>query len=77
MRSLEISNVDFVKVNIEDAGAFAFKGMKHTLFKAKYIMIEIKPGNEWLINELVKMEFKLIDRKRINYFFYKRSSINC
>ncbi|MEM1646208.1 MAG: FkbM family methyltransferase [Ignisphaera sp.] len=69
--SLGINGVDFIKIDIEGAEATAFKGMKYTLQKAKYLMIEIQPGNEWLIEELKEMGFKLIDRRDMNYFFVK------
>ncbi len=71
VESLCIDKVDFIKVDIEGAEAIAFKGMKCTLGNTRYLMIEIHHENEWLINELRKMKFKLIDRKGINYFFAK------
>jgi len=74
MASLGINRVDFLKVDIEGAEAVAFRGMKRTLENTRYLMIEIRRENEWLIDELKRMGFKLIDRKGINYFFVKTGS---
>ena len=69
--SLSIRKIDFLKIDIEGAEAVAFRGMKRTLKNTRYLMIEIRPENKWLINELQKMGSKLIDRKGMNYFFVK------
>lgn len=71
MALLGIERVDFLKVDIEGAEAMAFRGMRRTLEITKYLMIEIGDKNRWLVEELEKMKFKLIDRKGINYFFIK------
>jgi len=69
--SLGIRKIDLLKIDIEGAEAMAFKGMKGALENTRYLMIEIRPENEWLINEFQKIGFKLIDRKGMNYFFVK------
>jgi FkbM family methyltransferase len=71
--SLGIRKIDLLKIDIEGAEVFAFKGMKKTLEITDKLMIEIQPGNEWLIDELVKIGFKLVDRKGMNYFFVRTS----
>lgn len=71
MSSLGVNKIDFLKIDIEGAEAIAFKGMKRTLKNTRYLMIEIHRENEWLINELRRMGFKLIDKKGINYFFVR------
>jgi len=69
--SLDIKKVDLLKIDIEGAEAIAFKGMKRTLEITDKLMIEIQPGNEWFIDELRRLGFRLIDKKEINYFFVK------
>jgi FkbM family methyltransferase len=70
--SLGIDRIDFLKIDIEGAEADAFKGMERSLRKTKYLMIEIHQENTWLINELKKIGFKLVDRKGINYFLVNK-----
>ena len=44
---------------------------RKTLEITDKLMIEIQPGNEWLVDEIKSMGFNLIDKKEINYFFIK------
>lgn len=75
--SIGLSNeINFVKIDIEGAEAIALKGMLHTLSRAKYIMIEISEGNEFIIRELIKLGFRLIDKRRRNYLFTRRTKVN-
>lgn len=71
MASLGIENVNFLKVDIEGAEALAFRGMRRTLENTKYLMIEIRDENRWIIEELLRIGFKLIERRGMNYFFVK------
>ncbi len=69
--SLSIRKIDLLKIDIEGAEVIAFKGMKKTLEITDKLMIEIQPGNEWLIEKLKEIGFRLADKKEINYFFVK------
>ncbi|MEM1646210.1 MAG: FkbM family methyltransferase [Ignisphaera sp.] len=66
--SLSIQKINLLKIDIEGAETVAFKGMRKTLEITDKLMIEIQAGNEWLIDELKKIGFTLIDKKEINYF---------
>ena len=70
---LNIETIDLIKIDIEGAEAIAFKGMIRTLNKARRVMIEISDGNEWLVGEFIKLGFKLVERRRRNYFFVKNT----
>lgn len=69
VKSLGIEKVDFLKIDIEGYEGVAFKGILDTLKNTKYLMIEIKPENTWIIEELSKIGFKLIDKNEHNYIF--------
>ena len=71
INSLGIQKINLLKIDIEGAETIALKGMKKTLEITNKLMIEIQPGNEWLIDKLKNMGFNLIDKKEINYFFIK------
>jgi FkbM family methyltransferase len=71
IKDLNINRVNLLKIDIEGAEALAFKGMRRTLEITDKLMIEIQPGNEWLIRELKEMGFRLVDKKETNYFFIK------
>lgn len=69
VKSLGIEKVDFLKIDIEGYEGAAFKGILNTLKNTKYLMIEIKPENIWIIEELSKIGFKLVDKNGYNCLF--------
>ena len=71
IKSDTLDNI-IASLNIEGAEGIAFKGMERTLEITKKLIIEIQPANRWLIVELQRRGFKLVDKKGMNYFFHKR-----
>uniref|UniRef100_A0A832FPD0 FkbM family methyltransferase n=1 Tax=Ignisphaera aggregans TaxID=334771 RepID=A0A832FPD0_9CREN len=69
VKSLGIEKVDFLKIDIEGYEGTAFTGIPNTLRNTKYLMIEVKPENVWIIEELSKIGFRLLDKNEHNYFF--------
>lgn len=73
VNSLSIPKIDFLKVDIEGYEGIAFKGMINTLKKTKYLMIEIKPKNKWLLENLLELGYKKVDQNNNNYFLINTS----
>ncbi|ADY00285.1 methyltransferase FkbM family [Vulcanisaeta moutnovskia 768-28] len=73
MKELGIDHIDFLKIDIEGAEAEAIHGMNETLRITRYLMIELRSSTLWVINELNKLGFKVIDCVNygtfINVFF--------
>nr|WP_243665529.1 FkbM family methyltransferase [Vulcanisaeta sp. JCM 16159] len=61
VKELRIDHIDLLKIDIEGAEAEAIHGMKETLRITRYLMIELRSGTLWIINELNKLGFKAID----------------
>ncbi len=80
IRELGIDRIDFLKIDIEGAEAEAIHGMKETLKNTNYLMIELRPSTLWLINELNKLGFKVLDCVNygnvINVFLRNENKLN-
>jgi len=70
---LSLNRIDFLKIDIEGAEGVAFRGMLETLKRTRYLMIEISECNEWLIRQIMKLGFKMLDKRGKNYFFVNKS----
>ncbi|GAB6946698.1 FkbM family methyltransferase [Vulcanisaeta sp. JCM 16161] len=61
VKELKIDHIDLLKIDIESAEAEAIHGMEETLKITRYLMIELRSSTLWIINELNKIGFKIID----------------
>ena len=61
IQDLGINRIDFLKIDIEGSEAVAIRGMKYTLKITKNIMIEVRPETEYVIKEIEKNSFKVVD----------------
>jgi hypothetical protein len=75
LEELQIKRADFIKVDIEGAEVIALHGMRKTLKDARYLMIEIRDENRFILNEIKDLGFRLIDQRKYgcysNYFLAK------
>jgi FkbM family methyltransferase len=75
LEELQIRRADFIKVDIEGAEVIALHGMRKTLKDARYLMIEIRDENRFILNEIKDLGFRLIDQRKYedygNYFLAK------
>jgi FkbM family methyltransferase len=69
--TIDIKRINLLKMDIEGAEAIAFKGMLNALEITDKLIMEIQPRNTWLIKELKKIGFRLVDRRHHNFFFVK------
>jgi len=71
-----VDEVDFIKVDVEEAEGLVVKGAQKTLEKAKTILIEIRPKNIWVARYLQNIGYKLVEaveyRDYRNYLFVKQ-----
>jgi FkbM family methyltransferase len=79
LESLKIKKVQYIKIDVEGAEAQVTQGAKETLSRTKYVMIELRRSSLWILKELEKKGFKVLDKKfygedRINYFLVNRDS---
>lgn len=70
---LGIDRVDFLKVDVEGAEKLVVRGGMNILRRTSRVMIEIKPGNEDVLDILDRLGFEVIDRKGENHFLARRS----
>ncbi len=61
---LGIDRIDFLKVDVEGAEKLVVRGAMNILSRTSRIMIEIRPGNEDVLDILGRLGFKVIDRKK-------------
>ena len=75
LEELQVKRADFIKVDIEGAEAIALQGMRRTLGEARYLMIEIRDENRFILNEIKDLGFRLIDQRKYedygDYFLAK------
>jgi FkbM family methyltransferase len=72
------SEVQLTKIDVEGAELEVVRGAARTLGKSRYLMIEMWPHNEELLDSLRKLNFKLVDvgrrwskTKEVNLLFRK------
>ncbi len=70
--SLDLNKIDLIKIDIEGALVVALKGMSNTLKITDKLIVEIWEKDEWIIDEIINLDFKLVDRIKSNYFFIKK-----
>jgi FkbM family methyltransferase len=68
---LGIRGADLMKIDIEGSEALAVAGMEETLRSTRALMIEVRPGNEWVLARIMRLGFRLVDRRDHDYLLVR------